>query len=118
MTAPPSRDRFLVEEMIRHLSVIAELAKVGKESLEASAPQRYALEHACEQADVEPDQRVIGMAPDQTVGRPGGCKLERHADRPGERAPPDLRPERRLAALPEPNATDRDQDHTDPGEQE
>jgi uncharacterized protein with HEPN domain len=48
LSAPHSRDRFLVEEMNRHLSVIAELAKVGRESLEASVPGRYALEHACE----------------------------------------------------------------------
>jgi uncharacterized protein with HEPN domain len=37
-----------VEEMNRHLSVIAELAKAGREALETSTPQRYALEHACE----------------------------------------------------------------------
>ena len=48
MSAPPSRDRFLVEEMNRHLSVIAELAKAGRESLETNLPQLYALEHACE----------------------------------------------------------------------
>jgi len=48
LTAPPSRDRFLIEEMKRHLAVIKDLTKDGKESLDASATHRYALEHACE----------------------------------------------------------------------
>jgi uncharacterized protein with HEPN domain len=48
MSGPPPRDRFLVDEMNRHLSIMAQLAKAGRESLETSGPQRYALEHACE----------------------------------------------------------------------
>ncbi len=48
MTPFPSRDRFLVEEMTRHLSVMKELAQMGRESLQANATPRYALEHACE----------------------------------------------------------------------
>jgi uncharacterized protein with HEPN domain len=48
LTALPSRDRFIVAEMTRHLSVIKDLAKMGRNSLESSPMQRYALEHACE----------------------------------------------------------------------
>jgi uncharacterized protein with HEPN domain len=48
LTALPSRDRFLIEEMTRHLAVMKDLTKDGKESLERSVTQRYALEHACE----------------------------------------------------------------------
>jgi uncharacterized protein with HEPN domain len=34
--------------MTRHLSVIADVARGGRESLESSTTQRYALEHASE----------------------------------------------------------------------
>lgn len=48
MRDPVGRDRFLSEEMLRHLSVIAVGSKRGKEALATDATTRYAVEHAAE----------------------------------------------------------------------
>jgi len=42
------RDRFLVEEMLRHAEVLAAVARDGKATLDSSATNRYAAEHATE----------------------------------------------------------------------
>lgn len=42
------RDRFLVEEMLRHAAVLANIARKGKPALKADATLRYAAEHATE----------------------------------------------------------------------
>jgi uncharacterized protein with HEPN domain len=42
------RDRFLVDEMLRHAEVIAEVVRKGRESFENDLVTRYALEHAVE----------------------------------------------------------------------
>jgi uncharacterized protein with HEPN domain len=42
------RDRFLVDEMLRHLEVVALEVRGGRDRLETSAEARYALEHATE----------------------------------------------------------------------
>lgn len=44
----PSRDRFLCEEMLRHLSMIEGGAKVGRMGLQTDITTRYAVEHATE----------------------------------------------------------------------
>jgi uncharacterized protein with HEPN domain len=48
VTGPASRDRFLVQEMQRHLDVLATTTAGGADGLSANATHRYALEHACE----------------------------------------------------------------------
>jgi len=42
------RDRFLVDEMLRHLEVVALEVKGGRDRLETETEPRYALEHATE----------------------------------------------------------------------
>jgi uncharacterized protein with HEPN domain len=42
------RDRFLVDEMLRHLEVVALGVRGGRDRLETSLEARYALEHATE----------------------------------------------------------------------
>jgi uncharacterized protein with HEPN domain len=48
MTKSDSRDRFLVDEMIRHLSVLAAGVQKGKSNLTEDVTTRYAVEHATE----------------------------------------------------------------------
>ncbi len=48
MKAEEQRDRVLVDEMLQHLQVVAEVAGSGKVTLGSSAQTRYALEHAIE----------------------------------------------------------------------
>jgi uncharacterized protein with HEPN domain len=48
VTTMTSRDRFLVEEMQRHLEVLAAATTGGLEGLGVDPTHRYALEHACE----------------------------------------------------------------------
>lgn len=48
MKAGAERDRFLVEEMLRHLALVQEVAKAGQRKLESDALTRYGLEHAIE----------------------------------------------------------------------
>jgi uncharacterized protein with HEPN domain len=42
------RDRFLVDEMLRHAEVMAAVVRKGRASLEEDSLTRYALEHAVE----------------------------------------------------------------------
>ncbi len=42
------QDRFLVQEMLRHAEVLAAVAREGKATLDSSATNRYAVEHATE----------------------------------------------------------------------
>ena len=48
MKAGEERDRFLVDEMLQHLAVVALTIKEGRDRLNASPQTRYALEHATE----------------------------------------------------------------------
>jgi uncharacterized protein with HEPN domain len=48
MTKVDSRDRFLVDEMLRHLSVLAAGVKEGKANFAKDPMTRYAVEHAAE----------------------------------------------------------------------
>lgn len=48
MNEAEQRDRFLVDEMLRHLELIGDIVKRGKERLVAELEPRYALEHASE----------------------------------------------------------------------
>jgi uncharacterized protein with HEPN domain len=48
MTKVDCRDRFLVDEMLRHLTVLAAGAKEGKAKLAKDSITRYAVEHATE----------------------------------------------------------------------
>ena len=48
MKESDQRDRFLVDEMLRHLAVISRGLKAGKPRLLRDAEPRYALEHAIE----------------------------------------------------------------------
>lgn len=48
MTSGMSKDRFLVDEMIRHLTVVDAVSKDGREAVTRDPTHRYALEHACE----------------------------------------------------------------------
>ena len=48
MRAGEERDRFLVDEMLQHLSVVALAIKEGKDRLGAAPEVRYGLEHATE----------------------------------------------------------------------
>jgi uncharacterized protein with HEPN domain len=48
VTKVDSRDRFLVDEMLRHLAVLAAGAKGGKVTLVDDPMIRYAVEHATE----------------------------------------------------------------------
>lgn len=48
MNPESSRDRFLVEEMRRHLELVRVVAKAGRTRLESDVTSRYALEHAIE----------------------------------------------------------------------
>jgi uncharacterized protein with HEPN domain len=48
MRAAEERDRFLVDEMLQHLAVVALAVKEGRDQLDSSRTARYALEHATE----------------------------------------------------------------------
>ncbi|MGP8073177.1 MAG: DUF86 domain-containing protein [Thermoplasmata archaeon] len=48
MREAEQRDRFLVDEMLRHLEVVALGVRGGRDRLETSPEARYALEHATE----------------------------------------------------------------------
>jgi uncharacterized protein with HEPN domain len=48
VTRRPGRDRFLNEEMLRHLAVIAVGANCGRDGLVTDDRTRYAVEHAAE----------------------------------------------------------------------
>ncbi len=48
MKESEQRDRFLVDEMLRHGEVLATIVRDGKDSLLSNAPSRYAAEHATE----------------------------------------------------------------------
>ncbi len=48
MKESEQRDRFLVDEMLRHGEVLAAIVRKGKEFLLSDAPSRYAAEHAAE----------------------------------------------------------------------
>jgi len=48
MTKVDSRDRFLVDEMLRHLNVLAAGVREGKANLAEDPTTRYAVEHATE----------------------------------------------------------------------
>jgi uncharacterized protein with HEPN domain len=48
MSSSGNRDRFLVDEMLRHLAVVQAGVKLGKANLSTDATTRYALEHATE----------------------------------------------------------------------
>lgn len=48
MNAGIDRDRFLVEQMLRHLGLVESVAKQGRAKLESDALTRYGLEHAIE----------------------------------------------------------------------
>ena len=48
MKESEQRDRFLVDEMLRHLAVIEANVRGGKERLESDSTARYAVEHATE----------------------------------------------------------------------
>lgn len=43
-----TRDRYLVDEMLRHLEVLAEVVRGGKPALASNAVTRYAAAHAIE----------------------------------------------------------------------
>lgn len=48
MTSALSRDRFLVDEMLKHLAVIDAVRKTDRDAISRNPTKRYALEHACE----------------------------------------------------------------------
>jgi uncharacterized protein with HEPN domain len=48
VTSPPNWDRFLVEEMLRHIDVIEMIARKGRENLASDVTARYAIYHAAE----------------------------------------------------------------------
>jgi uncharacterized protein with HEPN domain len=60
MNSGDRRDRFLVDEMLRHLAVVEMVTREGRTHLESSTTSRYALEHATE---------LLGEA-GETVSRP------------------------------------------------
>ena len=48
MKEAEQRDRFLVDEMLRHLEVVAFEVRGGRDRVETALEARYALEHATE----------------------------------------------------------------------
>lgn len=48
MKESEQRDRFLVDEMLRHAEVLASVVRRGKDSLTTEPTDRYAAEHAVE----------------------------------------------------------------------
>lgn len=48
MSARIDRDRFMVEEMLRHLDLVQSIAKQGRAKVASDSLTRYGLEHAIE----------------------------------------------------------------------
>lgn len=66
MRDSPTRDRFLVDEMLTHADLVAENVKRGRDSFEIDLTVRYAVEHAVElfaEAAEKTSQALKGVNP-------------------------------------------------------